>query len=115
MQEHSLYNRSDCTNCHNVHGGQQYLCGDCHGLPPTQNAQGPLGYAYDPTTGYNYNGYVYAKDESRTPHGVHSAGLYNYVCDQCHKGNFHDTNTYPDVYNGKTGILAAHRRLRSRL
>jgi predicted CxxxxCH...CXXCH cytochrome family protein len=100
VSEHSQPN-VNCNLCHyhdNPKGSFAVTsCTACHGYPPKANVLGgPTGYAA---------GYTRA-DESKSPHSTHD-GIYAFSCDNCHKGNNHNTGTYSDVFLSPSGTLAA--------
>ena len=100
VSEHSQPN-VNCNLCHyhdNPKGSFAVAsCNTCHGYPPKANvAGGPTGYAA---------GYTRA-DESKSPHSTHD-GIYAFSCDNCHKGNSHNSGTYSDVFLSPSGTLAA--------
>lgn len=110
-QSHDINGRTTtkCTNCHTHKGinGNGFTggCSSCHGYPPTTNtAGGSTGYANDPATGHNY---AAAKNESQTGHLTHTSNPLNYSCDDCHKGNAHNTGTFTDVFINKAGLKAS--------
>jgi predicted CxxxxCH...CXXCH cytochrome family protein len=97
--QHALVQASaaDCNVCH-AHGNQAGAfsaaggaCNSCHGYPPAPAAPGYT-----------------AVDETLTPHVTHAGGGINYAfaCDQCHKGNSHQSGTFQDVFKDKSGIIA---------
>ncbi len=108
--EHASTDPNVCRGCH-VHnstdGSFSASCKSCHGFPPQANtAGGPLGYAS--TASYNYATSPAFKDESMTPHIVHAGQApYTYGCSECHLGNKHATGNFQQVFNTKTGIVAA--------
>ncbi|RII24939.1 MAG: hypothetical protein CXR31_15735, partial [Geobacter sp.] len=66
-------------------------CAFCHGFPPPAAAAGYAGV-----------------NETTSPHRRHAGGgaNYQYSCNECHKGNSHNTGTFQDVFRDPTGILA---------
>ncbi|BDV44294.1 cytochrome c [Geotalea uraniireducens] len=108
--EHSLATGTAavCSGCH-MHVSSTWsfsasgaACSTCHGYPPrTATSGGPDGMA----AGYAVAGV----SEATTPHRRHAGGGsdYNYACDQCHKGNSHNTGTFQDVFKSTAGSIAA--------
>lgn len=108
--EHASTDPDVCRGCHtheSTYGSFSANCTGCHGFPPQQNtAGGPLGYAK--TTNYDYKSTTAFKDESQTPHFAHAGKApYAYGCSECHLGNKHATGNFQQVFNTKTGIIAA--------
>ncbi|ABQ27584.1 cytochrome c3 family protein [Geotalea uraniireducens] len=108
--EHSLATAPAgvCNGCHfhnNPTGAFSAVaggCTSCHGYPPKSNTPaGPDGYAAAYSTRPSFS------DESRTPHASHAGGAPNsYACNECHKGNTHNSGTFQDVFMDKSGIVA---------
>jgi len=109
VSQHASTDANVCMTCHTHKQGFSADCTSCHGFPPKENVVGgPYGYG----DGYqNLAGYV---DESLSPHMSHAGGTVTtqysaFVCDQCHKGNNHNsipTLTFQDVFVDKSGIIA---------
>lgn len=100
-----------CMGCH-VHdasaGAFSASCTTCHGYPPSQNTPaGPSGYAVDGPR--NYSLQPFAKNEATTPHTVHAGGApYTFSCNECHKGNSHNTGSFQDVFLAADGTLVSN-------
>ncbi|BDV44332.1 cytochrome c [Geotalea uraniireducens] len=106
--QHSSNDASVCKSCHTHSQGFSANCTSCHGFPPkTNTASGPDGYAKDGVRDYSTSGIF--KDESATPHATHAGGgsYYSYSCDQCHKGNSHNTGSFQDLFLDTTGTIGA--------
>jgi len=93
-----------CNNCH-AHNNPQGAfspdvvdCTACHGNPPVENVEdGPYGYAA---------GYA-GVDEAQSGHAPHGETPgYNYVCDECHRGNVHGNGQFQQVFQVTTGTVA---------
>jgi len=92
--EHSSIEANVCASCHghqSATGSFSASCSSCHGYPPPAAASGYAGV-----------------DETTSPHRRHAGGgvNYQYSCNQCHKGNRHNTGTFQDLFRDRTGILA---------
>lgn len=110
--QHSLVTagKSDCGSCHSHYGTIGSFsggCTTCHGFPPKNNVGGgPNGYAVNGAKNYNTSGVF--KNESTAGHPSHAGNSpYSFVCNECHKGNAHDSGTFQDVFIDKTGIIAS--------
>jgi predicted CxxxxCH...CXXCH cytochrome family protein len=99
---------TSCAGCHDHDGdtkgplGHRHIdgvlfggnCTGCHGYPPSTNTVGP-------TTG-SASGYT-TYNEATTPHTSHAT---QFTCDQCHKGNNHNSGTFTDVFKSPATTLA---------
>ncbi|RII24946.1 MAG: hypothetical protein CXR31_15715, partial [Geobacter sp.] len=92
--EHASTDANVCATCHghqSTFGSFAANCAFCHGFPPPAAAAGYAGV-----------------NETTSPHQRHAGGgsNYQYSCNECHKGNSHNTGTFQDVFRDRTGILA---------
>ncbi len=108
--EHASSDPNVCRSCH-AHdssiGSFSADCTSCHGMPPMQNTpSGPQGYAK--TSQYSYATSGVFKDETVSGHSAHAGKApYSFSCYECHAGNKHAAGSFQDVFNQKTGIMAA--------
>lgn len=115
-------NKDKCIVCHGgtLHSTAKPIgCSDCHGFPPQHNVAGNIKYGAAQSLGYavysgaksyfSASGGLIFKNESTAGHPTHAAGKpYSFACSECHKGNNHYQQSYQEVFNDKSGILAGN-------